>query len=635
MKNDGPLTEGPKPEEKEQGTVASVLPIPPEEQKEAFSPSPKSNPSEAKPDTGGIKSKITNTGRQDKINIDPDYQFGSGAQVGEYIAEEKIGEGGMGEVWVGNHPVIGKRVAIKLLNRDFINNKEVVARFVQEARAVNAIKHRGLVDIFSFGDLPDGRPYFVMEFLDGKPLSKYIKTRGPLPFGEIVDLFGQACRALQAAHDMGIIHRDLKPDNLYLILEEGANPFLKVLDFGIAKLAGTGGGPEAQHLTKTGAIFGTPAYMSPEQCEGAKAVDHRSDVYALGIILFEMITGRTPFSEPGDGIGTIMMKQMSLPAPVPSSVVSGRQIPQSVDELVIRVLSKNPEDRPPRCIELFEEIKKAVGALKSEELEDIKGAKPTFGPKQNIGEQMRRAHTTGANIVAVPNTGEPASQSHVGDYFAGSKTGASLPVIPPARRKGPIIGIAAVSVIAATAVVFFALDRQKNEPPKDKSNLVTVANNPEPTEVNPPVEVKTPVKPEKVKLLLAIKETGAKVFVDGNLIGETPLGNITTIPYKESEVVLKIDKDGFEPFIQNILPNVDIVATPELVKKGKAVIAGTDKPKNPKEPKPPKDPKNPKEPAVTKVEPKDPVIKVEPKDPVIKTADPDGTLNPFNKKQKP
>src|SRR5262249_18710981 len=286
-------------------------------------PRPKTGEQQKQVTAGLPKTGLPTGGLSRSPAFDPDYQFGPGAPIGEYIAEDKIGEGGTGECWRGHHPVIGKRVAIKLLNRDFVANKEVVTRFIQEARAVNEIRHRGLIDIFSFGELPDGRPYFVMEFLDGKPLSKYIKGKGPLPFGEITDIFGQICRALQAAHDRGIIHRDLKPDNIYLVLEEGAPPFVKVLDFGIAKLAGSG--PEGQHLTRTGAIFGTPAYMSPEQCEGAKAVDQRSDIYALGIILFEMITGRTPFSEPGEGIGTIMMKQMSLPAPPPSALVTGRQ----------------------------------------------------------------------------------------------------------------------------------------------------------------------------------------------------------------------------------------------------------------------------------------------------------------------
>jgi serine/threonine protein kinase len=629
MQNDGTLAGAPpKPEEKEQGTVASVAP-PKEEAKEASSETPKSTPPPESPKSTNIPNRMTSTGRVQKMNIDPDYVFGSGAQVGEYIAEEKIGEGGMGEVWRGLHPVIGKRVAIKLLNKDFIANKEVVARFVQEARAVNAIKHRGLVDIFSFGDLPDGRPYFVMEFLDGKPLSKYIKTRGPLPFSEIVDLFGQACRALQAAHDNGIIHRDLKPDNLYLILEEGAPPFLKVLDFGIAKLAGTGGGPEGQHLTKTGAIFGTPAYMSPEQCEGAKAVDTRSDLYALGIILFEMITGRTPFSEPGEGIGTIMMKQMSLPAPAPSSMVEGREVPASVDDMVLRVLSKNPDDRPSKCTELAEEFKKAVGSFKTEELEAVKGAKPVFGPKQNVGEQIKRAQT-GANAVVTTDT---TNKSRPSDYFAGSQTSDNLIPVAPSR-KGPIIGIAAAGVIAVVVGIFaFGGDKEKNKTIDPKPEVAAITTPPPPetkpvVEVKQPEPVKTPAKPEKIKFKIAT-EDGAKIYINGNSMGSTPLPKDFMIAYSESPVELRIEKDGFETFSAQITPNEDILENYPLTKKGK--IADNSKtPKNPKDPgkvdpvKPDPGKVDPVKPDPGKVDP----VKPDPG----KTTDPDSTLNPFKKK---
>jgi eukaryotic-like serine/threonine-protein kinase len=249
-----------------------------------------------------------------------------------------------------------------VLGQDIIANKSSLSRFLQEARAVNQIKHRNLVDIFSFGELPDGRPYFVMEYLEGKSLASYLEQAGALPFSEILHLFDQACRALQAAHDQQIIHRDLKPDNIYLILEPTQPPFVKILDFGIAKLS-TG---NQKRLTQTKSIFGTPGYMAPEQYEGAKNVDHRADIYALAVILFEMLTSQTPFALPGENIYVVISRQMSLSPPKASSKISNRLIPPAVDQFLLKALSLDREERPQSCIEFYQQLLVAVGDKRTE-----------------------------------------------------------------------------------------------------------------------------------------------------------------------------------------------------------------------------------------------------------------------------
>jgi serine/threonine protein kinase len=285
-----------------------------------------------------------------------------GMSVGEYVLKSKLGVGGMGEVWKAQQPTIGKTVAIKVLTQESAMSKKNIARFVQEARAVNEIRHPNLVDIFSFGELSDNRPYFVMEFLDGKSLSDYMQEKGPLPFADVYRIFSQVCEVLQAAHDKGIVHRDLKPDNIYLIPRQTETLFVKVLDFGIAKLAGEG----AQNLTDQGSIFGTPGYMSPEQYEETKNVDHRSDLYALGVLLFEMLTGQVPFEEPGLGMYELIIRQMSQPPPKPSQVIAGRKIPEAVDALILRLLAKKPVDRPSSCKETLQLFKEAVASVRSE-----------------------------------------------------------------------------------------------------------------------------------------------------------------------------------------------------------------------------------------------------------------------------
>ena len=204
-----------------------------------------------------------------------DQDLAVGMNVGEYKIEVAIGRGGFGTVYRAVHPLIGKQVAIKVLARKYSSDPEVVSRFVAEARAVNQIRHRNIIDIFAFGALPDGRHYYVMEHLDGEPFDQYLRRIGPLPLADALPILRAIARALDAAHAKGIAHRDLKPENIFLAHDADGATFPKLLDFGIAKLLQ----PEedVRHRTGTGVPIGTPYYMSPEQCRG-REVDHRTDV---------------------------------------------------------------------------------------------------------------------------------------------------------------------------------------------------------------------------------------------------------------------------------------------------------------------------------------------------------------------
>ncbi len=277
-----------------------------------------------------------------------------GALVGEYRVVDRVGEGGMGTVYCAVHPIIGKKVAIKVLAARLAENQNAIRRFVLEARAVNDIRHPGLVDIFSFGQLTDGRHYYVMEFLDGRNLSAVLGERGRLPMAEAIPIFLEVALALVAVHAKGIVHRDLKPENILLLTTaQPGGQRIKLVDFGLAKLVEgvpahlTRGGPR----TAAGVNVGTPHYMSPEQCRGMK-VDARSDLYSLGVVLYETLTGRVPFDGPTHlDIWQAHVEQ----APRPPSEFAPDVSP-AMTALLGRLLAKPPERRIQSARELCQAI---------------------------------------------------------------------------------------------------------------------------------------------------------------------------------------------------------------------------------------------------------------------------------------
>src|SRR5687768_333390 len=267
-----------------------------------------------------------------------------GQTIGNYLVTQKLGEGGMGSVYLAEHPAIGKKVALKVLHAEFASNQDVATRFFNEAKAVNDIQHPNIVDVVDYGVIQDATGqamvYFIMEFLAGVSVSELIRREAPLSPERALAVCLQIADALSASHKHGIVHRDLKPDNVILIQRGREKDFVKVLDFGIAKLTGDQPG---SRRTRTGIVMGTPAYMSPEQCEGRGNIDHRTDVYALGIVLYEMITGRVPFV--GEGYGEVLVQHLTQ-APAAPSTIRGL-IPPHVEQIVLKALEKRPEMRYP------------------------------------------------------------------------------------------------------------------------------------------------------------------------------------------------------------------------------------------------------------------------------------------------
>ncbi len=251
--------------------------------------------------------------------------------------DRKLGAGSFGAVYAATQPIIGRQVAIKVLHRRFAAEAGVVSRFIAEARVVNRIRHRSIIDVFSFGVLGDNQPYFVMDLLDGMTLGELIRREKRIGVPEALSILSGIAAALDAAHEAGVAHRDLKPDNIFLADEKGGGTFPKLLDFGVAKLVGD----DLAQKTATGMAIGTPSYMAPEQCRG-KSVDHRADVYALGVVTHEMLTGRRPFQ--ADSGMDVLLMHVSDPPPAMSEVCP--DLPKELDAPVLAMLAKKPDRRP-------------------------------------------------------------------------------------------------------------------------------------------------------------------------------------------------------------------------------------------------------------------------------------------------
>ncbi|MEZ4226783.1 MAG: serine/threonine-protein kinase [Polyangiaceae bacterium] len=324
----------------------------------------------------------------------------AGQLLGSYRIARLLGQGGMGEVYLGVQPEIGSRVAIKLLSLDAARAPGIVERFFAEARAVNVIRHEGIVSILDLARLRDGRPYIVMEFLDGAPLSKVFEEHRPMPLGALVQMSIWVLGALGAAHALGITHRDLKPDNVF-VTTLGR---VKLLDFGIAKLKPDQGG--VSDATRTGALLGTPFYMSPEQARGA-AVDHRSDLYALGVILFEGLTGQRPFV--ADSLFELLRQQIEVAPEPPRSLRP--DVPAALEALVLRAMAKDPAVRFQSAEEMAQALQQIAAFLPRESFVTLTGRPSPHAliPSHPIGV------TTGSAGYAATVTEPAQSATQSGD----------------------------------------------------------------------------------------------------------------------------------------------------------------------------------------------------------------------------
>jgi eukaryotic-like serine/threonine-protein kinase len=481
-----------------------------------------------------------------------------GSRVGNYQIKSKLGEGGMGIVFYAEHPLIGRRVAIKVIHPNYARNPEAVSRFFTEAQAVNRIGHPNIVDITDFGQTPEEDSYFVMEYLQGEALAARLR-RGRMSLYDALYIGAQIADALAASHSVGILHRDLKPDNVFLVQRGGGGDhnFVKVLDFGLAKL--TGGDEKVMHKTRTGSVMGTPYYMAPEQCLGKADIDARADIYALGVMLFEMCVGRVPFG--GDGYGEVIVKHMTEAPPL------ARQIdptcPDWLEGLIARCLVKERTQRIQTMAELRDILVQGLQTVPQ-----VDGA----GPRMPSMHPMMASRPPGSitplpGSVQLPGSVPPAMQSRppqMGSQpprsistLGGSAAETAARTVPPKRRGTSIVlgGVVAGVAIGGVVIAVLLGGKSKGKPAETPAAAASVDAAPI-AKATPPDAAPPAVRPPEattVTIHIESEPPGATIKLGDKVLGVTPFDWVTEKSAKALEV--ELSKDGFLAKKQAITPS--------------------------------------------------------------------------------
>jgi serine/threonine protein kinase len=444
---------------------------------------------------------------------------------GRYRVESVIGRGGMGLVYKATHIALGKTVAIKVLKSEVSRNDQVMARFRREAQSASAIGSPNICDVSDFGVVPDGATYFVMEYLDGPSLGAAMAKQRPFPTERTLFITFQLCEALGAAHERGIVHRDLKPDNVILVKRGKRTDLVKVLDFGIAKVAGA----VDKKLTHAGQVFGTPHYMSPEQC-GGRDVDHRTDIYALGIMIYEMATGQVPFD--AEDLMGVLNKQVHEPPVPPHELPAPVNVPPGLEAVIMKALAKSPDARYQSIGELRADLELAF-------------------PQSLIGWD----DLTGSGAFSYAQGTFPPSASGPVPILVDSRTSPSMriradaPTLSPppaqAARTRIAIGVGALLLLGLASIAIFLATRPAGTTTIHATPLPPIApSDPagegvEEVRTAPSTSSGVPI----TTVRLTSDPTGARVHRGDADLGDTPL--VLDIPPGETWR-LSLSHDGYE-----------------------------------------------------------------------------------------
>jgi len=501
-----------------------------------------------------------------------------GQSIGNYVVKAKLGEGGMGAVYMAEHPAIGKRVALKVLHPELSSKDDVVHRFFNEAKAVNEIQHPNIVDVIDYG-VVEGEArggsmvYFIMEFLGGRSLTYVLENEAPLPADRALRIAVQIADALAASHKNNIVHRDLKPDNIMLVEKRHEHDFVKVLDFGIAKLTGEG---HQSSKTRTGIVMGTPAYMSPEQCEGRGQIDHRTDIYALAVVIYQMLTGRVPFE--GEGYGEVLVQHLTQPPPPPSSLVPA--IPPHLEMVILKALTKKKEQRFPTMEEFLRALMDPVGYVEAHgglsaflgaSIADSGAPLPhlhgrpgsvltpppgmyTPAPGQMYTPAPGQMYTPAPGQMVTPGPMHTPAPGHL--QAPAGPSGAWQ--APPKKSRGIVIAAAAVIVIGAGVGAIIALsggDEQTEALAQADAAAAAVA-----VPAQAPIDAsaavaKDPEPPTNRVIAIETTPPGADVFLGEQMRGKSPVDVV--VPNGDALTTVRVVLDGYESQSRSFTPNQD------------------------------------------------------------------------------
>ncbi len=389
--------------------------------------------------------------------------------AGKYEILGLIGRGGMGSVWEGRHTSLGTRVAVKFIEAEYAASPDARSRFDNEARAAATIQSKHAIQIFDHGTSDDGRLYIVMELLEGEPLDKRLARVHALPLADTARMIRQVGRALQRAHEHGIVHRDLKPENIFLVRgPDDDEEVAKVLDFGIAKIKAAPGAVGVSSSTKTGMLLGTPFYMSPEQARGLRTVDHRSDLWSLGVIVFKCVTGVLPFD--GESLGDLLVKICTVPVPMPSHVLPS--LPAELDAWMMRALDRDPDRRFQTAGELGEALALLAGVSVRRDF-PTRGSEPEPTPHAQAG-----AFGTPGRAFPAPLAPSDAAQP----IPAATAAPFTAPAIRPTRGSTRIgvFGAAAFGLLLGAGLIVYKYGLTRPSSPDAVAAAATVSSEPVP-----------------------------------------------------------------------------------------------------------------------------------------------------------
>jgi eukaryotic-like serine/threonine-protein kinase len=484
--------------------------------------------------------------------------------AGEYRLVRKLGEGGFGAVYEAEHPLLRRRAAVKVLHQVAGMDSDAVLRFISEAQAANHIRSRHIVDVFSFGKLPNGRHFYVMDLLDGEPLDRFLRRVQQCDVITTLQLLRPIAEALDAAHEAGVVHRDLKPQNLFLAWEQSGETVPKLLDFGMAKLLS-----ESSVHTVSGVPIGTPLYMSPEQARGEK-VDGRSDVYALGVLCHEMLTGRVPFT--GESPLAVLVSHLTLAPPRASEVLA--TVPTELDEPILQMLHKEPSGRPATAgaaiANLISAAERAglvvpVGMPHLPRPLGVPASRPSaFSPHPNTPEPSGLSSTGSAGAEGAtepdlsrgaPKHGWPLWALLGALAISAAYLGRSV-LQAPATGKSPVADVATSSVASASgALTPPSAAPEPSTPPPAPPPIAAPLGEPR---VAPP-------QPEHVDFTLHGAPAGARV-----LLGDKPLGNAgepVTLPFGNAALDVTVSAPGYEALVLSVVPDRDSEREVKLKKR--------------------------------------------------------------------